>query len=446
MVSERRATVCPGWGQDQKCKIQSREATTAGAHEQRFLHSKYRLQHPSQPPASDSANSQRDAHPEGPLHQPNMPPNHQAHAAAAKKAHEDGDEKEEATQLEGGDQRTEAALAAQVGDVKKLKEVDAEYRKWLLTLPLVTRVERKRSAGPCDAQDRHGYRPLHDACMSGEVAAVRWLLGQGTGFGNASPGLPATDGITPVHYAAIHGHTDVIRLLIDHGASADVRVLSGVAAALFSQAQPVAFPSPLPAPHLAPLQQVMSNSWPRASAGHWSAARGHAAATLLLLSRGGTVDMDFAAFDGKHGTFADLMARRGHDELADLLQTIQSLGGYRVRSSSWLLRLAFFFSCLPSRLHTAHAARSRPARRAGWRPTSPTTRKRGSSPCTTARGWGSWTCPAVSSPCTGPTRGTRSTRRRCTTRRRAPTQTWSPCCSTRAPPSTCSTRTGSRRS
>ena len=54
---------------------------------------------------------------------------------------------------------------------------------------------------------------LHSACTKGDIADVTRLLKEGH-----NPNAFDELGRTPLHYAAQHGHLDVMRLLLDSGA------------------------------------------------------------------------------------------------------------------------------------------------------------------------------------------------------------------------------------
>ncbi|KAK0736429.1 ankyrin repeat-containing domain protein [Apiosordaria backusii] len=58
--------------------------------------------------------------------------------------------------------------------------------------------------------------PLHDAVTNNDIALTRTLLGEGM-----SPNLTVRDGTTALHLAASQRNTDLVRLLMDHGANLD---------------------------------------------------------------------------------------------------------------------------------------------------------------------------------------------------------------------------------
>jgi ankyrin repeat protein len=71
-----------------------------------------------------------------------------------------------------------------------------------------------------------GDRPLHRAAMEGHVETARALLELGADV-NAADNL----GARPLHWAADRGHMDTIRLLIEHGAQVNAENCEGKTAA-----------------------------------------------------------------------------------------------------------------------------------------------------------------------------------------------------------------------
>lgn len=63
-----------------------------------------------------------------------------------------------------------------------------------------------------------GDAPLKIAVVRDDVQIVTDLLAAG-----ADPNIPGEDDCTPLHHAASHGHCQIIRLLLSHGASTSVR-------------------------------------------------------------------------------------------------------------------------------------------------------------------------------------------------------------------------------
>ena len=69
-------------------------------------------------------------------------------------------------------------------------------------------------------------RQLADAADQGDMAAVNLLIAEHPGLVNATEGNPMDS--TPLHFAAHNGHTDVIRVLLAHGANINARGFHGV--------------------------------------------------------------------------------------------------------------------------------------------------------------------------------------------------------------------------
>ncbi|KAI9437175.1 hypothetical protein H4582DRAFT_332520 [Lactarius indigo] len=68
-----------------------------------------------------------------------------------------------------------------------------------------------------DVQDDDGSTPLHFAAVNGRLEIVRILLGHGVDVSVAT----TRGNHTPLHEASRRGHVDVVRLLIQHGADAN---------------------------------------------------------------------------------------------------------------------------------------------------------------------------------------------------------------------------------
>ncbi|CAG2060824.1 unnamed protein product, partial [Timema podura] len=79
------------------------------------------------------------------------------------------------------------------------------------------RMARKRSRFS-NKRNEKGETPLHTACISGKLIAVKTLLEEGASINDR--GGAGCEGITPLHDAAACGHLAVMELLLDRGASA----------------------------------------------------------------------------------------------------------------------------------------------------------------------------------------------------------------------------------
>ncbi|CAI8009295.1 Espin [Geodia barretti] len=66
--------------------------------------------------------------------------------------------------------------------------------------------------------------PLHAAAKKGAMDALRWLLDNGT----VSPLEKAGNGNTAAHYAAVYGHLEALKLLIEHDPELSTQVVSQV--------------------------------------------------------------------------------------------------------------------------------------------------------------------------------------------------------------------------
>ncbi len=90
--------------------------------------------------------------------------------------------------------------AAEYGDAKKVKTL--------------------LEAGGADpnTKDEYGSTPLHWAALKGHLDVVELLLKHG-----ADPNVKDEDGSTPLHDAAWNGHADVVELLLKHGADPNTK-------------------------------------------------------------------------------------------------------------------------------------------------------------------------------------------------------------------------------
>jgi ankyrin repeat protein/L-ascorbate metabolism protein UlaG (beta-lactamase superfamily) len=132
-----------------------------------------------------------------------------------------------------------------------------------------------------DDRDREGTTPLHNAAWRGNLDVVRYLIEQGASINALMNG----GGNTPLHNAASTGNIEVVRALLDAGAQVDCRTVWGAT----------------------PLQ--------------WAARQGGEDVVQLLLERGadpravgtdGSTAM-FAAMDSGHLPAARLLLEAGAD-------------------------------------------------------------------------------------------------------------------------------------
>lgn len=80
-------------------------------------------------------------------------------------------------------------------------------------------VERR---GDVNSQSKHGEAALHQACLRGNIAAVRFLLAN-----QANINMLNKIGETCLHYAVRAGQKEIIELLIDNGADVSIRSEEG---------------------------------------------------------------------------------------------------------------------------------------------------------------------------------------------------------------------------
>ncbi|CAH6791092.1 tonsoku-like protein [Phodopus roborovskii] len=82
-----------------------------------------------------------------------------------------------------------------------------------------------RQGHPLNPRDYCGWTPLHEASNYGHLEIVRFLLDHGATVDD--PGGQGCDGITPLHDALNCGHFEVAELLIERGASVTLRTKKG---------------------------------------------------------------------------------------------------------------------------------------------------------------------------------------------------------------------------
>lgn len=78
-------------------------------------------------------------------------------------------------------------------------------------------------APPIWAPDTPNYRKFFNASVSGDMQAMRDALASGEINVNAAPDYMDWEGETALHQAAGHGHLELVRLLISHGAEIERR-------------------------------------------------------------------------------------------------------------------------------------------------------------------------------------------------------------------------------
>src|SRR5258707_13770128 len=93
------------------------------------------------------------------------------------------------------------------------------FRVGLLALALV---------GSChgcflNSPPRSAYRPIHQHAKAGDVVAVA----ADSATNSSDLNLPDDGGMTPLHLAAAHCHTNVIVLLLDKGAAVNAKGMGG---------------------------------------------------------------------------------------------------------------------------------------------------------------------------------------------------------------------------
>jgi ankyrin repeat protein len=96
----------------------------------------------------------------------------------------------------------------------------------------VTFLVRTAGADARRCSHRVGDRPLHAACLNGDVAVARALLDCGARVNEPLAGTL----LTPLHHAAIAGRSDVVALLLERKADGSLKCSRGQTAADAAQA------------------------------------------------------------------------------------------------------------------------------------------------------------------------------------------------------------------
>jgi ankyrin repeat protein len=155
-----------------------------------------------------------------------------------------------------------------------------------------------------------GYTPLITAAEFGNARAVEILLEAGA---NVAPATAVRLSGTALHLASINGHTEIVRLLLKHGAATEARCLLGrtplILAALTSRDEV-----------LSALLSAGAKIEARDDAGgtalQAAAAMGHADAVRILLNAGASVNAK-ATRNGR--TALHIAASGGHENLIMIL-------------------------------------------------------------------------------------------------------------------------------
>jgi hypothetical protein len=149
---------------------------------------------------------------------------------------------------------------------------------------------------------------IHDAARFGDLKGLGQLLAEG-----ANPDQRDEGGMTPLHYAASAGHSEVGKLLLENGAILDFRDAEGATplyfAAYFGRTEMAAFLLDRGAD---PNACNQANYTPL----HMAAERGHLPVVEALLGHGG--DPNFAARNGD--TPLSGAETNGHPDIVSLLR------------------------------------------------------------------------------------------------------------------------------
>lgn len=114
-----------------------------------------------------------------------------------------------------------ACFAAMIGDVAKLERILERHPEQ------IHQDGRQQSGeGVCELHPAtsSGYSPLIYASRAGQVEAVKLLLRKGAYVDRQTTEMRST----ALHRAAVAGHAEVVRLLLDAGADASIRDCDGM--------------------------------------------------------------------------------------------------------------------------------------------------------------------------------------------------------------------------
>jgi len=185
----------------------------------------------------------------------------------------------------------------------------------------------------CTANRAPRYGSIHEAAYAGDTLAVRRFLSKGVSV-DARAG---DNGLTPLQMAALNGQENVARLLMSHGARADIFVASGIGdlasvrsmvkggaeinASLISLGTPLVWAAR--SGHLQVVRFLIEEGAklgpgsrrPLTSALHEATLNGHVTVVGYLLTKGASVDIR-----NKHGeTPLHLAAMRNRSPVAAVL-------------------------------------------------------------------------------------------------------------------------------
>ena len=94
---------------------------------------------------------------------------------------------------------------------------------YALVLRVVSISERVLSMDSINYRDSHGMTVLYRACLTGNLSMVDMILSQPL----ADIHLPQGEGLSPIHAAARHGHTDIITRLLSRGENPNTQTPGG---------------------------------------------------------------------------------------------------------------------------------------------------------------------------------------------------------------------------